>query len=102
MYIDLILVVVLIIVAFAWFRKFSKTVYAVAIIDIFLRLLYYISANIGIKGFHKWVKGIFPKSIPDLLSRYMNGVLLAVFVWIYIGLMVVFLFYVTRSFIRKK
>ena len=102
MYIDLIVVVVLIIVAFAWFRKVSKPVYAAAIIDIFLRILYYVSQNIGIKGFDKWVKSIFPASIPDLLSRYMDGVVLTVFTWIYVGVMGVFLFYIVRAFIRKK
>lgn len=102
MYIDLILVVVLIIVAFAWFRRFSKIVYSVAIIDLFLRLIYYISKNIGIKGFYRWVKHVFPSSIPDMLANYMKGTVLAVFTWIYVGLMVAFLFYTVRSFIRKK
>lgn len=102
MYIDAIIVVALIIVSFCWFRRFSKMVYAVAIIDIFLRLLDYISANIGIKGFHKWVSAIFPESIPGLLDNYMNGIVLTIFVWIYVVLMAVFLFYIVRTFIRKK
>ena len=102
MYIDAIVVVALIIVAFCWFRRFSKMVYAVAIIDIFLRLINYISSNIGIPGFNGWVKSIFPESIPGLLDNYMNGILLTIFVWVYVLFMVVFLFYVTRAFIRKK
>lgn len=102
MYIDAIVVVALIIVAFCWFRKFSKTVYAIAIIDIFLRLLNYISANIGISGFNEWVRSIFPESIPSLLDNYMSGIFLTIFVWIYVFLMAVFLFYVVRTFIRKK
>lgn len=102
MYIDIILVAVLIIVAFAWFRRFYKAVYAVAITDIFFRLIHYISKNIEIKGFHSWVKAIFPKSIPDMLKNYMSGTLLTVFVWIYVGFMVIFLFYTIRAFLRKK
>lgn len=102
MYIDAIIVVALIIVAFCWFRRFSKMVYAIAIIDIFFRLLSYISANIGIPGFNGWVSSIFPESIPGLLDNYMNGIVLTVFVWIYVFFMVVFLFYVTRTFIRKR
>jgi len=102
MYIDGIIVVALIIVSFCWFRRFSKSVYALAIIDIFLRLLNYISANIGIPGFNGWVKSIFPTSIPGLLDTYMDGMLLTVFVWIYVILMVVFLFYVVRTFLRKR
>ena len=102
MYIDVIVVVALIIVAFCWFRRFSKMVYAIGIIDIFLRLINYISANLGIPGFNAWVKGIFPSSVPGLLDKYMDGILLTTFVWIYVGFMVVFLFYVIRTFIRKK
>ena len=102
MYIDAIVVIALIIVAFCWFRKFSKMVYAVGIIDIFLRLINYISANIGIPDFNKWVTSIFPNSIPGLLDKYMGGVVLTVFVWIYVCLMVVFLFYIIRTFVRKK
>ena len=102
MYIDVIVVLALIIVAFCWFRKFSKLVYAVAIIDIFLRLIHYISANIPIKGFNKWVSAIFPNSIPGLLDNYMNGILLTVFIWIYVVLMVVFLFYIIRAFVKKR
>ena len=102
MYIDAIIVVALIIVAFCWFRRFSKMVYAVAIIDIFLRLLNYISANIPIKGFNKWVSAIFPNSIPALLDNYMGGIVLTIFTWIYVALMVVFLFYIIRAFVRKR
>lgn len=102
MYLDLVIILVLIIISFCWFRSFSKTVYAVAMIDIFLRLLNYISANIGIPGFHAWAKRFFPVSIPSLLDRYMDGTLLTVFVWIYVVLMIIFLFYTTRTFIRKK
>ena len=102
MYIDAILVVALVIVAFCWFRRFSKIVYAFAIVDIFLRLLDYIANNIGIKGFDKWVNKVFPNSIPDIIDKYTNGILCDILVWIYIGLMVFFLFYTIRSFIRKK
>ena len=102
MYIDLIIVLVLIIVAFAWFRRFSKFVYSVAIIDLFLRLIYHVSQNIGIPGFDKWVESIFPQSIPALLDNYFDGTLLAVFIWIYVAIMIVFLFYTIRAFVRKK
>ena len=95
-------VVVLIIVSFAWFRRFSKPVYAIAIIDIFFRLIHFISKNIGIPGFHKSVKLIFPSSIPDMFSNYMKGTVLNIFVWIYVVFMIIFLFYTVRSFIRKK
>lgn len=102
MYVDLILVIVLIIVSFAWFRRFSKIVYSIAAIDLFFRLVHYISANIGIPGFKEWAAKTFPDSIPGMLANYMKGTLLTVFIWIYVGFMVIFLFYVMRTLLRKR
>ncbi len=102
MYIDAIIVVALVIFALCWFRKFSKLVYAFAVIDIFLRLLHFIANNIGIKGFDVWVNSIFPGSIPSIISKYTNGILCTILIWIYIAIMVCFLFYTVRVFIKKK
>ena len=46
MYLDAIVVIALVIASFGWFRRFSKFIYSVAIIDIFLRLI-----NFMIVGF---------------------------------------------------
>ena len=74
MYLDAIVVIALIIASFGWFRRFSKFIYSVAIIDMFLRLINFIANNIGIKGFDKWVNNVFPNSIPEIIDRYTNGI----------------------------
>ena len=102
MYLDVVIVIALVIFAICWFRSFSKSVYAFAIIDIFLRLIYFIAENLGIKEFSKWVRHIFPKSIPAIIDKYSSGVLYTILIWIYIVLMVFFLGYTIRTFIRKK
>lgn len=102
MYLDAVIVIALVIVAVCWFRSFPKMVYAFAIIDLFLRLLNYIANNIGIKEFAHWVNRIFPNSIPSIISKYSNGILQDILVWVYIAIMVFFLFYTIRVFIRKK
>ena len=43
MYLDVVIVVALIIFAICWFRRFSKFVYAWAIIDMFLRLVHFLA-----------------------------------------------------------
>jgi len=48
MFIDVIILVVLILLVFIFFRNFSSVVYAVFIIDLFLRGLTYIKWNIGL------------------------------------------------------
>ena len=102
MYLDAVIVVALVIFAVCWFRRFSKLVYAFAIIDLFLRLLDFVANNIGIKGFAKWVNRYFPDSIPAIIGKYSNGILYTILLWVYIVLMIFFLGYSIRAFIRKK
>ena len=102
MYLDLVIVIALVIFAICWFRSFSKSVYAFAIIDIFLRLIHYIALNLGIKEFSRWVNHIFPNSIPAIIDRYSNGLLYTILIWVYIVIMVFFLGYTIRTFIRKR
>jgi len=102
MYLDAVIVLALIIFAVCWFRKFSKLVYAFGIIDIFLRLLHFIASNLGIRDFSRWVNRIFPKSIPAIIDNYSSGLLYTILLWIYIVIMVFFLGYTIRTFIRKK
>ena len=102
MYIDAIIVVALVIFAVCWFRRFSKLVYAFGIIDIFLRLLHFIANNIGIKAFARWANKYFPASIPAIIDKYSSGVLYTILLWVYIVIMVFFLGYTIRTFIRKK
>lgn len=102
MYLDAFIVIALIIFAICWFRTFSKSVYAIAIIDMFLRLLHYVANNIGIKGFDTWSNSIFPNSIPSIISRYSSGIFFDILMWIYVIFMIFFLFYTVRVFIRKK
>ena len=102
MYIDAIIIVALVIFALCWFRRFSKLVYAFAIIDIFLMLLHYISKLLGIKAFTSWVKRYFPASIPSIIAKYSGGIIYTILIWGYVILMGFFLFYTIRVFLKKK
>ena len=102
MYLDAVVVVALVIFAFCWFRRFSKFVYAFAIIDMFLRLIHFVAGLFKIKDFTRWVNSIFPGSIPSIMAKYTNGVLYTILIWIYAGLMIFFLGYTIRAFIRKR
>ena len=102
MYLDVVIVVALIVFAFCWFRRFSKFVYAWAIIDMFLRLIHFVASLFKNAGFTRWVNSIFPASIPSIMDKYTNGILYTILLWVYAGLMAFFLGYTVRAFIRKK
>ncbi|MBR1386472.1 MAG: hypothetical protein IJ568_06550 [Bacilli bacterium] len=98
MYIDLIIVIVLLLLVIFVFRKFSSFVYALAIIDIFLRIIDYLRLNVPLKE----LGNIFPSNIPAILDKYTDGMLLQILMWIYVFIYVCFLVYITNYFIHKR
>ena len=101
MYIDLIVLLVLLGVVIFWFRRFSSFVYAVAIIDIFLRIMTFIRDN-SVPELKSLIGKYFPESIPAIIGNYSNGIFYTILMWIYVGIFTVFLVYITKYFIKKR
>lgn len=101
MYIDLIVIIVLLILVLVVFRKFSSFVYAMAIIDIFLRILTFIKYN-TVKELKDLIARFFPESIPSIIRHYTNGILCDLIIWAYVIVFIIFLGYITSYFIRKR
>lgn len=102
MYIDLIVLVVLIFVVVMFFKRFSSFVFFMAIIDIFLRILTFIKNNIGLQDVSALISKYLPESIFSIIDRYTTGLINLGFKWLFVGIMAIFLFYVTKIFIHKK
>ena len=102
MYIDLAIVLILLIVVVVFFRKFSSFVYAFAIIDIFLRILSKIESMLNIAKFSNFVNKYFSSSIESIINIHSNGIINTILIWLYIGIYMVFLFYIVRTFFKKK
>ena len=97
MYIDLIIVIVLLLLSIFVFKKFSSFVYALAIIDIFLRIVDFLRVKIPLKELN-----IFPSNVPSILDKYTDGMLLDVLLWVYVFIYACFLVYITLYFIKKR
>lgn len=102
MYIDLVVLIILILVVVMFFKRFSSFVFLMAIMDIFLRIMTYIKYNIGLKDVSYIIGKYFPESIFDIIHKYTNGLVSAILEWCFVGIMVIFLFYITKIFIHKK
>lgn len=89
-------------IVFFFKRTFSGFVYAVAMIDIFLRLLAFIKAKLFAGDILVFLNKWFPISVPAMIDKYTDGALCEVLIWIYVGIMIVFLFYTVRIFLKKK
>lgn len=101
MYIDAIIVIALIILSFGWHRKFPKTVYAVASIDILMRLAHALTRKLGVKKFTKFIVNVFPESIPALADKYTGGIVYTIIYWAYLIIMCCFLGFTIRGAIKK-
>ncbi|MDD5865458.1 MAG: hypothetical protein PUD07_03085 [bacterium] len=99
---DLAIILILIILTIIFMRKFSNIVYLICIIDIFLRLLHNLEKMLGVREFSILVNKYFHNSILDIASSYTSGIFYTIIAWVIFGIYVVFLFYVIRTFFRKK
>ena len=98
MYVDLIVIILLLLLVVILFKRFSSFVYAVAIIDIFLRILCFLKIKVPLKELGR----IFPESIPAIFEKYTNDIVLDLLLWAYVFIYTCFLVYITSYFIKKK
>ena len=98
---DAIIFIILLLVVIFFFKRFSNTVFFVAIVDIFLRILTFIRDNTFVE-LKKFIGKYFPENIPNIIGKYAKGDLYLILVWIYVILMIVFLYYIVKIFIKRK
>lgn len=101
MYIDLIVIVLLILFVIFYFRKFSNLVYFVGILDIFLRLMYFLRQNIPLPELKRILSNL-PSSLLSLIDKYTNGILYSILAWAWFVILLIFLGYVFKTFIKRK
>ena len=102
MYIDLIVLIVLLIIIVMFFQRFDSFVLFMGILEIFLRILAFIKNNIGLKDISQVIGKYLPESVFGIIDKYTNGIVQTILNWIFVGIMAIFLFYVTKIFIKKK
>lgn len=101
-FMDLIIILVLIILTIIFFRRFSNVVYIICIIDMFLRIISKIEVLLGIKEISNLVNRYLPDSLLAVINSYSSGIINTILVWLYVGVYVIFLYYVVCTFFRKK
>ena len=101
-FMDLIIILVLIILTIIFFRRFSNVVYIICIIDMFLRIMSKIEVLLGIKEFSNLVNRYLPDSLLAVINSHSSGIINTILVWLYVGIYVIFLYYVVCTFFRKK
>lgn len=99
---DVVLLIVLIVAGVCYFRRLDSSVYFIASLDIFFRILTFIKNNLGVKEISEFIGKYFPESIPAVVYKYTDGVVSDILVWIYVIMFAVFLFYTVQILWKKR
>ena len=99
---DVVLLIVLIVAGICFFRKLDSSVYFIASLDIFFRILTFIKSNLGVSEISSFIEKYFPESIPGIIYKYTDGIVSTILMWIYVGMFALFLFYTVRMLWRKR
>lgn len=99
---EAIVIILILLVVLFYYRRFSKFVYAFAIIDILLRILTFLKNNIGASEFKTFIIKYIPANYPNLIDKYTNGIVNDILTWFYIIMIIIFEFYLIKAFIKNK
>lgn len=102
MYIDLVVLILLIVGIIMYTRNFSSFVFITAIIDILLRILFFIRTHVGLPDFNNFISRYFPESMFALFDKYTKGDINIILKWIFVIIMIFFLYYIVRIWLKKK
>lgn len=99
-----VVIVVLVVGALAVliFKKFSNMVYYIGIVDIFLRVLSFIAANIPIKEISNFIYTYFPSSVPSIINMYSSGIFNTILMWLLCIIYILLDVYLIKIFWKKK
>lgn len=89
-------------IVFCFKRTFSGFVYAVGMVDIFLRILAFLKVQLLGSEALAFVNRWFPASIPAIIEKYTDGALTTVLFWVYVVIMIIFEVYIIKGFIKKR
>lgn len=98
----IILIAVIVLFVFLFKRTFSSFVYAVAVTDIFFRIVTYLKEQLTSGAVYTFINNYIPSNIPEVIRKYTNYEFSLVLVWAYVIVMIIFEFYAIRTFMHKK
>ena len=97
---DIVIIFIILLIVALVFKRVSNVIIFFGLIDIFLRIIDYIGKHTS-SDINNFINKIFPDSIPAIINKYSTGVLEDVLMWVYVGLMILFLYYVFRMLLHR-
>lgn len=99
---DVVLLLILIVTGILFFRTFKGSIYFIACLDIFFRILTFIKIYLNINEVSEFINKYFPESIPSIIRKYTSDVVTDILLWIYIIVFAIFLGYTVKILWKKR
>ena len=99
-----IIILIILILVLLFKRTFSSAIYAIVIVDIFLRLVDFLMSYINIKGdVGSFLNGI-PSSLDAVIRNSLSnaGIFMDIMLWVLFVVYVIFLYYIFANFMKKR
>nr|MBP3259183.1 hypothetical protein [Bacilli bacterium] len=97
-----IIILIILILVLLFKRTFSSAIYAIVIVDIFLRLVNFLMSYINIKGDVGSFLNRIPASLNAVIINSTNGIFEDILLWAIFIVYVIFLYYIIGNFIKKR
>ena len=101
-YIDIVVLVALIVFVVIYAKRFQTYIFGFGMIDILFRILNVINGYIPVKEVRTFIKTYIPASVPSVIKHYTSGVFEMVLIGVYVIVMIIFLYYIVKLFIKRK
>ncbi len=99
---DLIVFLAILGLVIFFFKRFFNVINAIAIIDIFLRIVAFLNLEFLTGEIHKWIEINIPENIPAILSNYSSGLFYTILLYLYVLSFIIFEFYIIKTFFKRK
>ncbi len=98
----IIIILVILILILLFKRTFSSAIYAIVIVDIFLRLVDFLTSHIKFTGELGNFFAKIPSSLSSVIASSTSGVFSEILLWVLFIIYVIFLYYVFTYFMKKR
>ena len=102
MYIDLIILGIFIVFIIIYSKKFQNFIFGIAALDILFRIISFINTHLLKGNITDYIDAYLPSSISNIISKYTNGTIEELLIWLYVIIMSIFLYFVCKIFIERK
>ena len=97
-----IVILIILILVLLFKRTFSSAIYAIVIVDIFLRLVYFLRGYIKITGDIGTFFNRIPGSLNNLITSSTSGIFADILLWAIFIVYVIFMYYIIGNFMKKR